>query len=228
MWGLFRRSAITFLILAPFVVRAEGIIFVDIMYDPPGSDTGAEWVRVQNTSGAPIDMSRWRFVEGGTNHKLIALGVSIVPQNGFAVIAADAATYSAEHAGTTDIIFDSSFSLSNTGELIALKNASSTVIAQTSYTAPLPPPVPPKVSQDKPSSKTSKKNTTSKKSPTFTSTAASSVANPIVALPRTESSWSWWPWAAGVGVLVAGSIGVLFLVPKPSKSGYEIIDTSDK
>lgn len=230
MWGLFRRKlgtsflALGISISIPFVAHAESIIFTDIMYDPPGSDTGAEWVKVQNISDSPIDFSGWRFTEGGTNHKLTPLGPSLVPPRSFAIIAVDAVTYSAEHAGTADIIFDSTFSLSNTGETLMLKNASSTVMAQTTYKAEpkAPSPASPKASQDKrPAVKTASK----KPVPQF---ATSSVAAPLVALPAQPSKSTPWLWIIGLGVLVVGAIGALFLVPKTSGSGYEIIDTSDK
>jgi hypothetical protein len=208
--------------LARCLLSAAALTFVHIEYDPAGADTGREFVIIHN-DGPAVDLANWRFAEGGSNHKLIALGASIVPAGGDAVIASDGATYAAEHAGSTDIIFDSSFSLSNTGETLALKDASSTIVVQTSYVAePKPAPA------TKVTKKTTTKKTTSKTSATPTPTFATSTqtAAPIAAAPVRQGSL--WPWVAGIIALAVGAGVLLFFVPKTGPSGYEIIDTPDK
>lgn len=212
MLGHSLRSALVIGVALPLLVQAAGVEIVDISYDPDGADKGREWVRIQNTSGAPLDLTGWKFVEGGVNHGLKALGAAVVPAGGYAIIADDAVTYVAEHT-TTDVVFDSSFSLSNTGETVALADQNKVVVASKTYVAE-PKPAP--------AAKTTKKSGSSSKSiPEIKDSEL--IATPIASAPQ-AGDWSLWPWLVGLGALVAVGGAALFLVPKRTNSGYEIID----
>ncbi|HEY4498510.1 MAG TPA: lamin tail domain-containing protein [Candidatus Paceibacterota bacterium] len=113
---------------------AASVVISEIMYDlEVGADTGREWVEVQNTGSADVDFTVWKFFENGVNHELkVAQGSGTIPGGGFALIVDDAAKFLADHAGFSGLLFDSSFSLSNTGESLSLKNAD-VVIDTVSY-----------------------------------------------------------------------------------------------
>lgn len=96
--------------------------------------TGNEWVEISNT-GAPVDISTWRFFEGGTNHKLKAVqGVTSVPAGGYAIIANDATAFLNEHGGFTGTLFDSSFSLLDAGETVSIKSSDTSIEDTVTYT----------------------------------------------------------------------------------------------
>ena len=192
--------------------------FSHVEYDPAGSDKNREWVEVRNVSDSNIDLSKYFFVENNTNHRLKASGSSIVPPRAVAIIAADAATFLSEYPSRSPFVFDSSFSLSNDGESLALKDASSTVVAQTTYVA-TPKPVAEK--------KKSTKNTatkTLKESPKILERATSS---------QTASAGASGAGGTGMGYWLAGLLGViliagiaLFAVTKPAGTGYTIEEES--
>src|SRR3989344_3911678 len=116
-----------FFVVAPQVVHGQ-VVISEIMYDLEGTDTGREWVEIHNTSGVDVDLSSWKFFESETNHGLtVAQGSGVVPASGFAVIADTPAKFLADWSGYSGVLFDSSFSLSNTGELLSLKNGDAVV-----------------------------------------------------------------------------------------------------
>lgn len=124
----------TILVFLPQTLFAQMVI-TEIMYDLPRSDTGREWVEIQNTSSSPIDFSSWRFVEANTAHNLtISQGNKEIPASGFAIIADNPAKFLIDWPSFSGTIFDSTFSLSNTGETLSLKNGD-VVIDTVSYTS---------------------------------------------------------------------------------------------
>ena len=96
----------------------------EIMYDlRTGGDDGREWVEIHNNSDAPIDVSILRFSEADTNHKLkLVQGGTIIGAHDFALIVSDSIKFKVDHPAFAGTVFDSSFSLSNSGEVLALKN----------------------------------------------------------------------------------------------------------
>lgn len=109
-----------FLVITGFflagVVSAQ-VEVTEIMYDLDGSDSGREWVEIYNNGSMPVDLSEWRFVEADTNHKLsVVSGDGTLEAGGFALIIDDT------NPGFTGDVFKSSFSLSNTGEKIGLRD----------------------------------------------------------------------------------------------------------
>jgi len=124
------KQAVWLLFLClPAVSCAQEI--TEIFYDAPGSDAGKEWVEL--LVDKDLDLSDWRLSEGGVNHKLVLVkGSSVVPSGGVIVIADNAQTFLSDFPGFSGTLFDSSFSLSNTSEVIAVRNAD--LIDQTQVT----------------------------------------------------------------------------------------------
>ncbi len=101
------------------------VVITEIMYNlEAGSDTGREWVEIQNTSSGDIDFSLWRFAEGETNHKVVMVqGNAQLPPGGYAILVEKFESFKADWPQFSGTVFDSSFSLSNTGELLAVRDA---------------------------------------------------------------------------------------------------------
>lgn len=117
-----RFLAIVFLFCAPSSVYAS-LFITEIMYDVDGADTGKEWVEIQNT-GSSVDLTGWKLFEGGVNHGLtLVQGNASISQNGFAIIADSAEKFLLDWPSFSGDLFDSSFSLSNTGETLTLRDS---------------------------------------------------------------------------------------------------------
>lgn len=112
-----------------------GLIINEIMFDAPGTDTDNEWVELYNDGSESVDISGYKFFEANTNHSLVSyLGGTIVQPQGYAVIAGSPAVFLSAWPNFNGVLLDSSFSLQNeNGEMIALKNASGTIVDSVTY-----------------------------------------------------------------------------------------------
>ena len=112
------------------------VIINEIMYDPVGSDSTHEWIEVFNQGPSSVDLANWKLVENETDHRMeLFAGMSAIGVADFAVIADNAETFMTDHPDFTGTVFDSVFSLSNTGESIALKDSGSSIRDEVAYTA---------------------------------------------------------------------------------------------
>jgi hypothetical protein len=108
----------------------------EIMYDPPGTDTTHEWIEIENDSEAPIDISGWKLFEANSNHALTSIaGGTILAAHGFAIIADNASVFQNDYPQFGGMLFDSVFSLANSGETLVLKDAAGVVVDEAIYTS---------------------------------------------------------------------------------------------
>lgn len=132
------KKTILFIVCAIFfsgfnLARAD-VVINEIMYAPEGSDVGREWIEVYNDSDAPLDLSLYKFFEDNTNHKLVvSQGDVNIEDHGYAVIVSDPVKFKIDWPNFSGSIFDSSFSLSDTGEDLAIKDESSNIINTVTY-----------------------------------------------------------------------------------------------
>jgi hypothetical protein len=110
------------------------IIINEIMYNPPGSDEGNEWIEIYNNDTIDCDISDWNLFESGTNHRLtLQQGSMTIPVGIYAIITDNATNFLINHPNFNGTIIKSSFSLSNDGEYVALKDYSLNVVDDITY-----------------------------------------------------------------------------------------------
>lgn len=129
-------TAADFGIAPPAPAFADDVVISEIMYDPDGTDTtdnGGEWIEVYNGSSTVIDLTEWTLFENGTDHGINSYGGSqnLAPGQ-YAIVANDAALFSAAYGGTL-YTFDSSFSFGNDAGTLELRNASGTPVHDKTY-----------------------------------------------------------------------------------------------
>ena len=116
----------TFLFI-PKILFAE-VHITEIMYDLVGADSGREWIEVYNTSDQDVDLSQYRFFRNNVNHRISIYdpneqGLSnILLAKNYAVIADGPANFLVDHPGFDGILFNSSFSLRDSGEVLSIRN----------------------------------------------------------------------------------------------------------
>jgi len=117
VWRLF---GLAFLIAFPFAASAQ-VVISEVMYDlAEGSDSGREWIEVYNEGSVSVNLTEWKFVEGNTKHGITAIGSSDLSPGSYAVIAADPSKFKIDWPQFSGLLFDSAFSLNNTGETLKL------------------------------------------------------------------------------------------------------------
>ncbi len=123
--------------MLPVMVSAQSDVKInEIMYNPPGTDADLEWIELYNNDITAINITDWKFYEGGTNHRLNCFqGSMVIPVGGYAIIADNATAFLDEHPECTCTVIDSSFSLRNTEEYIVLRNATLDIIDEVTYNA---------------------------------------------------------------------------------------------
>ena len=115
---------------------AASILINEIMYDLEGTDTDREWIEVYNSGAESVDLSGYKLFEAGVNHGLVLdTGDASVPGSGYVVIVTNPAKFKTDWPSYSGAIFDSSFSLSNEGETLAIKNSDLEVSDEYSYTS---------------------------------------------------------------------------------------------
>lgn len=133
--GIFRKLLLVLfsLIILPAVSHAQ-VVINEIMYDLSGADTGREWIEIYNSGSSAADLSSWKFFENDTNHGLnsISGGVSL-PAGGYAIIADDSTKFLLDWPNFSGTLFDSTFSLNNTGETISLKDDTQMIVGEVTY-----------------------------------------------------------------------------------------------
>jgi len=106
------------------------------MYDPKGNDKGREWIEIFNAGNCEVNLTNWKFFESNTNHKIkLVFGSTVLRPNQFAIISNNATKFKEEYPSASCSIFQSSFSLSNVGEFIAIKNSSLHIIDSINYSS---------------------------------------------------------------------------------------------
>lgn len=135
-----KLSLLLVLFLTPTILNAQ-IIITEIMYNPEGSDSGREWIEIYNSGSDSIDLSDYKLLENGTNHKLIShnpeSGDSLsIGSEKYAIIADNSTKFLADFPQSNlqnQLLIDSVFSLNNTGEEISLVDLAGSAISTVVY-----------------------------------------------------------------------------------------------
>lgn len=89
-----------------------------------------EWIEIHNPDAAGVSLAGWR-IDKGVDFTFPA-GTSI-PANGYLVVAANTAEFSAANPGVTNVVGGWTGKLSNSGERVRLVNAAGTEMDQVDY-----------------------------------------------------------------------------------------------
>ncbi len=115
--------------LIQFISLTYALSITEIMFNPQGSDTGREWIELTlNETDGCINISEYTLFEENTNHKLYVYNKEDTCD--YALIYSDINKLLQDYNYLNDTYFPlykSSFSLSNTGEILRLKHDNDTV-----------------------------------------------------------------------------------------------------
>jgi hypothetical protein len=111
------------------------VIFSEIEYDlKSGVDAGREWIEVQNIGTSSISLATYKLFENKINHDIKFIsGKSTLQAGEYAVIATNAKKFLLDNPFFGGNLFDSSFSLLNTGESLAIRDSKLSDVDTLSY-----------------------------------------------------------------------------------------------
>lgn len=128
-----------YIMFLPALLHAK-VIINEIMYDPEGADTGREWIEVYNSGSGNIDLATYKLFESNVNHKLSLIsdtGSSILNSGNYAILADNPSKFLIDFPNFTGLLFDSAFSLNNTGEVLIINDSASNLIDKFEYSVDL-------------------------------------------------------------------------------------------
>ncbi len=119
--------------LVPKTARAQNS---DLVINEIGAfeTSDYEWIEIYNHGSEPIDLTGWKFFEDETNHGLKAYqGDLVIEPKEYAIIANKADKFIAKYNFSGTVIDSSWSSLNESGEAIALKDASGSIVESFTY-----------------------------------------------------------------------------------------------
>jgi hypothetical protein len=120
------------------VTQSSKIKINEIMYNPSGSDTKNEWIEIFNDGTNSVNLTNWKLYEGETNHKFsLKQGNMILNVGGYAVIVQNFTGFLSKYPNYSGTLIETTFSLGNTGETIALKDDSLNIADEITYESSL-------------------------------------------------------------------------------------------
>jgi P pilus assembly chaperone PapD len=125
------RFLLAILSLSPLHVLAD-VRISEIMYDLEGSDSGYEWIEIHNTGTDTVNIESWYFRENEVNHGLTAQGATELAAGERMLVVQNVQQFQDKY-GTNLNLLKSSFSLSNTGEELALADENREVVFSYTY-----------------------------------------------------------------------------------------------
>ena len=131
--GAFSLFVVASALFLPVCASAQ-VVISEIMYDLEGSDANREWIEIYNSGSSVVNITEWRLFEGDSNHVLTAVGSETLAAGGYAVIADDPEKFREDWPSFSGRLFDSSFSLSNTGETLILRCCGSDLVDKDTVT----------------------------------------------------------------------------------------------
>lgn len=128
------RYVLAIMLILTSYIKVSALYISEIMYDPNGADTGREWIEIYNDTISSVNLTTWKLLENGTNHSISSYsGGDSIPANKYAIIADNPAKFLADFPSYQGVLYDSVFSLINSGEELVLKNNSGTAIDTINY-----------------------------------------------------------------------------------------------
>jgi hypothetical protein len=114
---------------ANVVTVSNAMVINEIYYHAPGTSQ-EQWVELTNRSGAPVDISLWKFSDGMSYQ--FPANTPPIPAGGYVVVSWNPTMFAALHPGVTSF-GPFSGSLSGNGETITLRDQNDNVADQVTY-----------------------------------------------------------------------------------------------
>jgi hypothetical protein len=106
------------------------VVITEIMFHPLGESPAEEFIEIYNRGANSVDLSDWQFADGVSF--TFPAGTTITAGS-YLAVAANVATFNAQHPGVANVVGGWTGELSNTGESIDLRDAAGNRIDRVEY-----------------------------------------------------------------------------------------------
>lgn len=132
----------TFFLSAVFVLYFSStqaqIVISELNYQSDSTVNAGDWVELWNNSGASVDVSGWKLVDGNlANPPYVIPGGTTIAAGSRLVLVDNTVRFDAQHPGITRL-GPIGFEFANSGELVTLKNSADQIQVQFEYSDSLP------------------------------------------------------------------------------------------
>lgn len=114
-------------------VAGSGILFSEIFYDTPGTDSDEEWIEIYNGSGADVDIAGWTVTDNnGTGSSYTFPANTIILNGTYLTVASNSTGFNALYSYDADV-YGGIPALNNGGDAILLNNDSGQLIDEAAW-----------------------------------------------------------------------------------------------
>jgi hypothetical protein len=114
------------------------LAFSELNYHSDSIADAGDWIEIHNRGNYTIDLSNWKFRDEGDNHTFTFPVSTVIPANGYLVLASDRTKFNAVHPTVTNVIGSFNFDFSNGGETLRLFNSTNQLYTSFTYSDQLP------------------------------------------------------------------------------------------
>lgn len=137
MQNTLRKVIVKIFILTLCLNTVSALRINELMYNPEGTDTGREWIELYNDNSHTVDLTTYRLYENEVNHIIASYFGSSISPGEYAILTSNPESFLLDYPDYSGVLVQTAFSLSNTGELIAVKNESFDTVDEIEYTTEL-------------------------------------------------------------------------------------------
>ncbi|MBK7035070.1 MAG: lamin tail domain-containing protein [Bacteroidetes bacterium] len=112
---------------------ANPIVISEINYNSESTINSGDWLELHNTSATPVHISNYTFSNKYFYNDFKIPVNTIIPANGYLVIAEDVDSFMVQHPFVTNVIGDFHFNLENEGDSVMLKDFTNNIISSFTY-----------------------------------------------------------------------------------------------
>ncbi len=114
-------------------VAGAGVLFSEIFYDTPGTDSQEEWIEIYNSTGADVDVSGWTITDNNGTGSTYTFPSNTVVLNGtYLTVAVNSTGFNALYSYDADV-YGSVPALNNSGDALILKNAAAQTVDEVAW-----------------------------------------------------------------------------------------------
>jgi hypothetical protein len=105
----------------------------EINYNSDSASNAGDWFELRNLSSLALDISGWKVRDDNDHHEFVFPVTTVLPPNGYLVIAEDLQKFHAQHPAVTNVIGETGFNFSDGGDMLRLYRHNDSLLLSVQY-----------------------------------------------------------------------------------------------